>query len=763
MHFYSGYRLVTSTLLFTSKVAVACLICAVTLVLSAPGTTLAQDTLNERPRIGLALSGGGARGAAHIGVLKVLERERVPIDYIAGTSMGSIVGGMYASGMSLEEIETQLLAVDWEAVFEDKIERENRSFQRKTDDQLGLLDIRFGFGEGSASLPTGLVQGQKINELLISLTLPVADIESFDDLAIPFRAIAADIQTGEKVVLDSGDLAKAIRASMSVPAIMAPVPWGERNLVDGGIAGNLPVEVVREMGADIVIAVDISTPLSEEDAAASLLTVVGQLSGFLTRNNVEASIASLGPQDIFLVPDLGDIGAGDFTRMAEAIPTGIDSAETVVAELRKLALDESEFVAHVAARQMPNRALPVIEFIRFDNQTQISNDYLHGRLQVAHVDGQIVGRPLDVEKLEKGIDALYGLELFSYISYRPIEEDGRHGLEFQVLPISRGPDYLQFGINWNSSFNGEGVFNISASLLKTEINDRNAEWRTTMAVGEEPGILTDFHQPLGKFGRWFAGGRGSWSQFNVNRFAIDTNNIEEQARITELAASVYAGRDFANWGRGSLTYTRGTGERRIRIGDPGIPDEDFDIGELSFSLAADRLDDLYFPTHGYQASATYRINRTELGASEDYDQLLIGGLFAKSWRDNTLIFGMDYQTTIDGQAPPENLFRAGGLFNLSGFDFNQLSGQHYGRLIGQYRFAFRDTGLARVSFGVSLEYGNVWQNKSDIDFGDGLFAGSLFLGAKTKLGPIYFGYGYAEGGWDALYLYIGSLDNGLTR
>ncbi len=162
-------------------------------------------------------------------------------------------------------------------------------------------------------------------------------------------------------------------------------------------------------------------------------------------------------------------------------------------------------------------------------------------------------------------------------------------------------------------------------------------------------------------------------------------------------------------------------------------------------------------------SATYRINRTGLGASEDYDQLLIGGLLAKSWGENTLILGLDYQTTTSGQAPPERLFRAGGLFNMSGFDFNQLNGQHYGRLIGQYRLAFRDTGMARVSFGVSLEYGNVWQNKSDVDFGDGLFAGSLFLGAKTKLGPMYFGYGLAEGGWDSLYLYIGPLDNGLTR
>ena len=267
------------------------------------GTALAQNTASERPRIGLALSGGGARGAAHIGVLKVLEREHIPIDYIAGTSMGSIVGGMYASGLSPEEIEAQLIAVDWDDVFDDKIDRENRSFRRKSDDRLWLIDRKPGYSDGKIKLPPGLVQGQKINNLLTALTLHVADIDDFDDLAIPFRAVAADIRTGEKVVLDSGNLAKAIRASMSIPAIISPVAWGEMMLVDGGIASNLPIETVRAMGADIIIAVDISTPLQDENVAQSILSVAEQLSGFLTRRNVEAELRTLGERDIFVTFD----------------------------------------------------------------------------------------------------------------------------------------------------------------------------------------------------------------------------------------------------------------------------------------------------------------------------------------------------------------------------------------------------------------------------------------------------------------------------
>ena len=737
----------------------AVLIFVLLLFLSAPATILAQDALNDRPRIGLALSGGGARGASHIGVLKVLERERIPIDYIAGTSMGAIVGGMYASGMSPEEIEAQLVAVDWDDVFEDKVDREHRSFRRKTDDRLWLIPHKLGFNDGKVTLPAGLVMGQKINQLLIALTLAVADIDNFDDLAIPFRAVAADIQTGEKVVLDAGSLPKAIRASMSIPAIMTPVPWGERNLVDGGIASNLPIDVVRGMGADIIIAVDISTPLSKEDVTTSLLSVVEQLTGFLTRRNTEAEIATLAAHDILLVPDLGDIGSGDFDRLADAIPTGVASAEAHMTELRRHSLDELAFAEHVAARHMPESRPPVIEFVRFENETRIADEFLLGRLRASQPGGRIVGHPLDVEQIERGIDELYGLEIFSQVAYAVVEEDGKHGLQIWAFPRSWGPNYLQLGIKWNTSFNGEGIFNFSTSYLKTEMNDWNGEWRTALSIGEEPGVLTDYFQPLGKFGRWFAGARASINKFSVNQFAEGTNDIEEQARITQFAASAYTGREFGTWGRASLSYTRGAGERKIRIGDPSAPDQDFDIGELSAVLEVDRLDDLYLPSKGHLLSATYRVNRTELGASRDYDQALMAAIIAATRGKYTFTFAADYRTTTRGQAPAERRFRAGGLFNLSGFKFNQLSGQHYGRLVGQARRKLWDVGVAEVFIGTSLEYGNVWESRNDIDFGDGLFAGSLYLGANTFVGPVFLGYGRAEGGTDSFYLYVGALNN----
>lgn len=741
------------------EVPLVYLVCGLTLLLCAPATTFAADAVDDRPRIGLALSGGGARGAAHVGLLKVLERERIPIDYIAGTSMGSIVGGMYASGLSPEEIEAQLVAVDWDDVFDDKIDRKNRSFRRKTDDRLWLMSGKVGFKDGDVTLPAGLVQGQKINQLLISLTLPVADVEDFDELAIPFRAVAADIQTGETVVLGAGRLPMAIRASMSIPAIMTPVPWGDRNLVDGGIASNLPIEIVRDMGADIVIAVDISTPLSDEDVSTSLLSITGQLTGLLTRRNVEAEIATLTDQDILLIPDLGDIGSGDFDRIARAIPTGVESAESHLAQLQKLSLDEAAFAEHVAARPTPRATPPVIEFVQFENRSSIEDAFLLGKIQASQPGQTLVGRPLDVEQLKVGIDELYGLEIFSHISYEVVQDDGKHGLHVIVIPKAYGPDYLQVGVKWQSSFNGEGNFNFSAGLLKTEINAWNAEWRNAVVIGEEPGVLTEFFQPLGRTGRWFASARASADQFNVNRFATGSTDIEEQFRISQTAASVYGGREFGTWGRGSLIYTRGFGTREIRIGDPSTPDVDFDIGEVSMELQADRLDDLYYPSDGHFLSARYRINRTGLGSSQDYEQALFDARLARSIGRNTFLFKVDFRTTTSGVAPPERLFRAGGLFNLSGFEINQFSGQHFGLLSTQYRRKTFSSTIAEVSLGASLELGNVWDDTSDIDFDSALVAGSVFLGADTGIGPMFLGYGLAEGGTSTFYLYVGALRN----
>jgi NTE family protein len=481
----------------------------------------------SRPKIGLALSGGGARGAAHIGVLKVLEENNIPIDYIAGTSMGSIVGGLYATGMSPDEILEAIESIDWDGVFDDLPARDERSFRRKRDDDLYLIKIKPGIDKDGLKLPAGVVQGQKIDLALTRFTRHVAKIESFDDYPIPYRAVASDIVTGEAVVLDSGNLAHSIRASMSVPAAFAPMVIDGRQLVDGGIANNLPIDVVRSMGADIVIAVDISTPLLTEEEVKSVLSITVQLTGILTRRNAEEQIATLTDDDVLLIPDLGDITSADFVRAAEAVPTGRAAAEASIGSLRRYSLPADEYADYRAGVVEPDYTAPVIDFVRLDNQSRIQDSMLAYR-----VYNSKVGEPLSIEAVERDVGRIYGLELFKNVGYKVVEEKDQTGLEFYVQERPWGPTYLQLGAEYDSNNDGDNKFNLGFSTLHTGLNASRGELRLGAQIGEEPGLLADYHQPFGDRGMWFANVKTTIGDRIVTIFQDDRS--QRRSRIRNL-------------------------------------------------------------------------------------------------------------------------------------------------------------------------------------------------------------------------------------
>src|SRR5215831_4793442 len=295
-----------------------------------PSERAAASTLPaNRPRIGLALSGGGARGIAHVGVLKVLDEMRIPISCVTGTSMGAVVGATFAAGRTPEEMQRFVLDVDWDEIFRDKPPRDEIAVRRKTDDYKTLFAPEFGVKEGGLALPKGVLSGVAIESFFRTLSTPASGITDFRKLPIPFRAIATDIETGQEVVLDHGSLAEAMRASMSVPGAMAPVEISGRLLVDGGIANNLPIDQARQLCADVIIAVNISTPPLKRSEITSALSVVGQLINFLGKQTVEQQIKSLSDKDVFIEPDLGDISAGTFDRSADAIRIGEQATRAV--------------------------------------------------------------------------------------------------------------------------------------------------------------------------------------------------------------------------------------------------------------------------------------------------------------------------------------------------------------------------------------------------------------------------------------------------
>ena len=706
-----------------------------------------QDDSGSRSRVGLALSGGGARGAAHIGVIRVLLEEGVAIDCIAGTSMGAIVGGLYASGMTLEEIEQALNDIDWDDVFVDSTNRADKTFRRKRDDDDFLIKRRVGFSDGKIKLPLGVVQGQKIDLAITKLTLPVALVDDFDELPIPYRAVATHIGTGEQIVLGSGDLATAILASFSIPAAMAPVLIDGRMLVDGGIAANLPISVVREMGADIVIAVDISTPLKSQDEIGSVLSIVEQLSGLLTRRNTESELATLTDSDILITPKLGDISAGDFDRVNEAIPIGRAAALENLDRLREISISSPRDQETLVSKMKPGTSQPLIEFIRWNNQSKLSDEFI-----VSRVDEFELGQPLDTEKLESGIARIYGTEAFQKVSFRIIEDGGQTGLEVTAVERSWGPKYLQFGLNIASMAGGENLINASVSHLNTAMNPSGGEWRNTLTLGNETSFSSAFHQPFGREYRYFVAPKLSIGSTDFTVY--ESGNAIGIISVYSAGGELAIGREFGNWGGLQVGARYFTGERDIRVGEP-TPQENFKLGEAFLDLAIDRLDNRNFPRRGVFAAARWNGARESLGSDTDFDQLSVGISAANSWGRHTLLTGIRYGTTFSGQAPPERFYRLGGFFNLSGLNPDELNGQHIGIATLAYYRRVGDIALLPTYIGATVELGNTWQDRSDISLDSSIFAGSVFVGVDSILGPIYLAVGLAEGGQRALYFYVG--------
>ena len=712
----------------------------------------ALEARSDRPRVGLVLGGGGARGAAHIGVLQELERLRVPVDVITGTSMGAIVGGLYASGMTAAELEELVGSLDWAAALADKPERADLSFRRKQDDAEFPIDFELGVRGSDLVLPKGVIQGQKLDLLLRELTIRTSHIKNFDDLPIPFRAIASDIGRGEAYVMGRGDLARAIRASMSVPGAFAPVRIDDRLLVDGGIVGNLPIDVIQALGVDVVIAVDVEFPLYGEEELGSVLTISEQMLTILIRKETLRQIDRLGESDVLIRPELGTFASTDFGNILDTIEPGAQAARAQTDKLAAIALDEPGYAEYHARRTAARRGESTLAFVRVLHDGRLSPAVLESRLSVK------AGDPIDTKVLAANAERLYGLQLYEHVGYRLVEENGQTGVEYYATAKSWGPNFLQFGVFLEDDFEGSTGFNLSARLTRAGLNRLGAEWRTDLTLGTDPGLFSEFYQPLSFDSRWFVAPRIEMAQSNLNLFALD--QTVAQLRVSEAEAGFDFGRELGTSGEFRLGLFRGTGEARVKVGDPTLPNIDFDTGGAFAALRFDTLDDAQFPRSGTKMDLRWTLSRPGFGADNEFDT--VEGEFESSWSrgKNTLQLGMAYATTLESDNTVQDYFSLGGFLRMSGFERGEISGPHaalarlvYYRRIGETTGGILDTP---VYVGVSAEAGNVWQSRSDISLDTMAINGSLFTGIDTFIGPVYLAAGFAEGGGRNVYLFIGA-------
>ena len=723
---------------------------------SRQATFDAKPSGTPRPRVGLVLSGGGARGAAHIGVLKVLEELRVPVDVIAGTSMGSIVGASYATGFPVSEMEAAIKTINTEKLFTDKPPRADQTMRQKTDDQSPYLVPELGVNKDGIVLPKGIVTGVALEGELRKL-VQIADVRSFDELPIPFRAIATDIGTGEMVVLKEGSVVAAIRASMSVPGAVAPVTIGHRQLVDGGLVRNLPVDIARSMGADIIIAVNLGTPLLKPDEITSVFSVSLQMINILTEQNVNRSLKELTPRDVLIVPELGNFSSGDFDNLAKTVPIGEAAARKVADRLRALSLPPDQYAALRRSQAAPaatNKGSIVVEAIKVEGTKRVSPAVVLQSLQTQ------VGKPLERDTIDLDMRRVYGRGDFETVNYTVDDIDGKKTL---VVLVKEKPqrDYLRFGLELDADLGKQSNFNLFASHRSKWLNAWGAEWRNDLVLGTNVLLGTEFYQPLGPSQYMFVVPR---LQYAIQPWYLFEDAIQiAQYQDASAIASFDVGANIIEYGDVRVGVEYGYRSFELQSGSALFPSRAHaSIGALSAQLRLDRLDSLNFTHSGYRLDARAYSSISSLGADDQYAywSALLNG--AKTWGRHTI----EGLATAGGRIGSNDiaaydLFNLGGFLYLSGLQRQQLKTQEYvfGRLV--YRTKIGDIPLFEgVYVGASVEAARlkpvipVWQGKP-VDGYLTVPAGSVYLGIDSPLGPLYVGFGYANSDNRAIYLYLG--------
>ncbi|HBS78685.1 MAG TPA: hypothetical protein DD989_08640 [Pseudomonas sp.] len=703
-----------------------------------------------QPRTGLVLSGGAARGLAHIGVLKALEEQGVQVDAIAGTSMGAVIGGLYAAGYSVDELEKLALELDWQQVLSDDPPREDIPFRRKQDDRDFLVKRKLSFrDDGSLGLPLGVIQGQNLSLLLERLLVHASDTRDFDRLPIPFRAVATDIANDKKVIFRSGHLPQAIRASMSIPAVFAPVELDGRLLVDGGMVDNIPMDVARDMGVDRLIVVDIGTPLLPREQLLTVVDVLNQSTTMMTRRNSEAQLATLRPEDLLVQPMLAGFGATDFARAEQLIDAGYRAADALGARLATMRSESGGNLSLTLARSAEPRN-PLISAVRIDNDSKVSDAVIRRHIR------QQTGKRLDLQGLQKDMGTLYGLDYFEQVEYRVVHDKLGNTLVITTREKRSGTDYLRLGINLSDDFRGDSAFNIGASFRKNGINQLGAEWLTRLQLGDHQEFFSEFYQPLDAGSRWFVAPNLFAEAQNVE--AILDNDPIAEYRLQRYGYGLNLGRQIANNGEIRFGVGQAWGEADVRVGDQQLPDFSFEEGYYQLKYSFDTVDDVDFPREGEDIGLTLRQYDPSLGSDGRYRQWEFRLDKAVSFGLDTLVFGGRYGRTLDDAEIVTSSFLLGGARQLSGFRQDALSGQNISLARMIYFRRMTPRSFLPLDFplylGASLERGRAWNNDNAFDSGY-INAGSVFVGYETPLGPLNFSYGLNDEAERAMYLNLG--------
>jgi len=708
------------------------------------------EAVFARPEIGVALGGGGARGFAHVGVLRALEEMNIPVDYIAGTSMGAIVGGLYASGKTLDEIEELLLTINWADVFSDSPPYRELSFRRKEDVNADLIDFGFGIKDWQLRVPAGLVFGQKFRFILQTNTLHTEGVDSFDDLPIAFRAVATDIETGDMVVLNKGNLAEAIHASFAIPGVINPVEIDGKLLVDGGLVSQVPIQTVRDMGADIVIASSVSSGILKREELSSFAAVTMQVINLMIHKNETEEISGA---DVLISPDLKGYSATDFEKADEIIPLGVVAVEQVADLLKPYSMSKLHFDRNVSQNKIAqNDSNPVLVFMDIHNNSSVSNKWILENMQTS------VGKELDLAVLNKDLEWLYQTNEFEIIDFRVIHRGTKTGLDILTREKPWGNDNLRFGLSLADNFEGDSHYTFNFRYTNTRINKLGAEWRTDIQIGREGLLKTEFYQPLAYRTNHFISAIAYYNRYNTNIF--EDNKKTADYRVYQYVGQLDYGLELGKYGEVRLGSFIGKVNTRLSSGKALDSEQNIDPAGFWAGMVLDQINDPGFPTEGNYLAANYTISN-DISNDEGWFQKFTTTYKIYHKRNKNILFSnISIGTKIGKDLPFHLKYRLGGPFSLTGYANDEIVGQYMAVLRTGY---FRQISFLPVIMGTDLyfgayaEAGNAIDDMNNFEFNDLIFTGNIFIGLDTFLGPLFLGYGLSDSGRESVHLRLGRV------
>jgi NTE family protein len=732
-----------------------CLLTCSATITAAATTPEASATAPQRPRVGLVLAGGGAKGGAHVGVLKVLEEMHVPIDCIAGTSMGALVGGGYASGIPGKGLEEFVTGIDWKSVVGGVGKRDLQTIEQKRAGVTYSNDIEMGYKEGRVQLPAGIVNTSSIEDLLRTYVARARAQTDFDKLPIPYRAVATDMISGKMVVLDSGDLATAMRASMAIPGAFAPVETDKYLLSDGGMVRNIPVDVARNLCADVVIVVNLVEEEVKREKLKTATALLGRSTDVMIVANENLQLESLTDKDIRIDVIMGDITTADFERVPETIPLGEKAARGMADRLAALAVPADQYRAwrdSVTAGQGIETRLADVKYMGLE---RVNPEYLKSRAEVKP------GDTVDTAKISDEAQRMSVLQEFESVSYTLTGDPANPTLEWWPKEKGYGPNYLKFDLGLYGSEGGDIGFVIYGKHTRTWLNSLGAEWRNEVQLGYYNNVSTSWYQPLDVAQRFFIEPKAFWIR-SWNDLFLDNERLATY-RFSDWGGAVDLGMNLTDDAQLRVGYLYTKRKTEVDTGSPILPENDRNDAGITAAATFDSRDTAFNPTRGIAAALEYIYADDSLGGDSNWERIEAGMGLALPVRKDVVWVTLAGGSDLGSDLPLDRTFMLGGPGSFPGFELGELRVTDYWTASGSYLWKVKDLMRIRgqaLYAGLRLTAGQTSGRLEeyvlqDFDEDDTIYSGSLVLTGRTQAGPLTVGVGATSNDSWSLWIAVG--------